>query len=122
MFFAGGLLYPLVSIRSTVMKNQDYYITITGIDYYGGHEMFRPGMSVKLRKEHDNSYDDEAIAVYSRKNCRLGYVANSVHTAARGTFSAGRLYDKFEEELNARVLFVMHDAVIAETGQENGKG
>ncbi len=97
------------------MVNQKYYITITGIDRYGGHEMFRTGMQVRLRKEHDNCYDDEAIAVFGKQGCRCGYVANSVHTCARGTFSAGRLYDKFEEELNARILFVMPDAVIAET-------
>ena len=103
------------------MEGKKYYITITGISHYGGCEMFRPGMPLSLVKDTDNCYDDEAISVYSEKGCRGGYVANSVHTTARGTFSAGRLYDKFVDEAPARVLFVMPETVIAEVWTRKGK-
>ena len=103
------------------MEGKKYYITITGINHYGGCEMFRPGMMLSLVKDTDNCYDDEAISVFSEKGCRCGYVANSVHTTARGTFSAGRLYDKFVDEASARVLFVMPETVIAEVWTRKGK-
>lgn len=99
-----------------------YYITITGIDHYGGQEMFRPGMQVILKKDYRNCFDDEAIAVCTEKECHCGYVANSVHTVARGTFSAGRLYDKFMDEAAAAVMFILPDAVIAEVHIHNKEG
>ncbi len=35
------------------------------------------------------------------------YVANSVNTVARGTYSAGRIYDKFEHIALAEILFIV---------------
>ena len=96
------------------MESQKYYITITAISHYGGPEMFRPGMAIELVKEHDNCFDDEAIAVYNEKGRKCGYVANSVDTVARGTYSAGRLYDKFKEETAASILFITPEEAIAE--------
>jgi len=45
---------------------------------------------------------------------RIGYVANSIRTVARGTWSAGRAYDKIGEEGQCKVLFVMEECAIAE--------
>lgn len=44
----------------------------------------------------------------------VGYVANSVRTTARGTMSAGRLYDKVPEECAAVVRFITERSIIAE--------
>ena len=41
------------------------------------------------------------------------YVANSISTVVRGTYSAGRIYDKFERTARARVLFIFHKTAIA---------
>ena len=43
----------------------------------------------------------------------VAYVANSVNTVARGTMSAGRLYDRFESKARAQVMFVFHRMAIA---------
>ena len=106
------------------MKKEEKFITVNHLDDYSpmGYTRFRVGQQLKLQKEKDNCYDDEAISVFSEKGCRCGYVANSVHTTARGTFSAGRLYDKFVDEASARVLFVMPETVIAEVWMRKGKG
>ncbi|NLL81647.1 MAG: DNA-binding protein, partial [Tissierellia bacterium] len=44
---------------------------------------------------------------------KVGYVANSTHTVARGTKSAGRIYDQFEETIYCEVAFIVKDTVIA---------
>jgi hypothetical protein len=66
-------------------------------------------MKLLLKKEHDNTYDDEAIAVYTKLGNKIGYVANSVHSVCRGTDSAGRIYDKFEEEIECTVRFIAEE-------------
>ncbi len=43
---------------------------------------------------------------------KLGYVANSFHTVAGGTFSAGRLYDKVGDAFFARVMFTTQTKII----------
>lgn len=90
------------------------YITIVGSEHYQGSHVFRPGMRLKLVKDHKNRYDDEAIAAYSDMDVRYGYVANSIHTVARGTHSAGWLQHSFEEECTCIVRFIVDNVVIAE--------
>ena len=91
------------------------FVTIVGVDMCFGKEIFKVGQILTLRKDYDNRYDDEAIeAVLDSVGGRLGYVANSCHTVARGTKSGGRIYDAFNERCNARVAFVVNNAVIAE--------
>ena len=58
-----------------------------------------------LKKDYENPYDDEAIAAY-RNGSKVGYVANSVSTVCRGTYSAGRIYDRFDKEAECVVRFV----------------
>lgn len=85
------------------------YLTITHLE----PDYLKPGKELTLRKDHANQYDDEAIAVLDG-NAKIGYTANSCTTVARGTYSAGRLYDKIQEEASCRVMFVMEDCAIAE--------
>lgn len=90
----------------------DYFITITGTKHYYGMKPFEIGRIIKLVKEPHNEYDPEAIRAELPFIGEIGYVANSVHTVVKGTFSGGRVYDLFEEEAFAQVLFVTHDSVI----------
>ena len=81
-----------------------------------------------LNKEDGNLHDDEAIIatnfdieesksltnIISLDDEDSRYVANSVNTVARGTYSAGRLYDKFSKNLIAKVIFAIHGTYICE--------
>lgn len=68
---------------------------------------------VKLQKEPDNKYDCEAIACEMRYFGKIGYVSNSTNTVARGTMSAGRLYDKISDEYFAKIRFIIGSDAIA---------
>ena len=98
------------------MKKEEKYITIDHLDDYSpmGYTRFRTGQQLKLQKEKDNCYDDEAIAVFDDNGSKAGYVANSVSTVARGTFSAGRIYDRLEDDDSCVVRFITEDVLIAE--------
>ena len=68
----------------------------------------------------------EAIRVYMGESQSAGYyrpmhVANSVNTVVRGTRSAGRIYDKFEDKARARVVFVVKKSAIARIMEWNYK-
>lgn len=89
------------------------YITVTGAKHQFGMEVFRVGQRLCLEKEPNNEFDDEAIRVLSEVGVVYGYVANSVYTVARGTKSAGRIYDTFEEQTKAEVCFITGNSVIA---------
>ena len=88
-------------------------ITITGISNYYGKKPFKIGRTVKLEKEPDNRHDSDAIVVTLPYIDKIGYVANSVNTVFNGTYSASRLYDKFEKAAYAQVIVVTHSSVIA---------
>jgi len=90
------------------------YITITGSNHYMGIETYHIGQTLYLKKDHLNNYDDEAIKVVGEHNTTYGYVANSVLTVARGTMSAGRIYDKITKGSHCKILFILEDSVIAQ--------
>ena len=90
-----------------------YFVTITGLNHYYGTKPFEIGRIIKLIKEPDNEYDNEAIVAFLPFIDKIGYVANSTNTVYQGTISAGRLYDKIEDYVYARVMFVTHSSVIA---------
>ncbi|MFB0920664.1 MAG: HIRAN domain-containing protein [Oscillospiraceae bacterium] len=94
-----------------IMENN--FITITGMNHYLGMKPYKINRLVKLVKESDNTYDPEAIRVELPFIDTIGYVANSVNTVFAGTYSAGRLYDKFEDHAYAQVMFITHSSVIA---------
>lgn len=96
------------------MKQKNKYITINHFDDCRGYLNFRVGDILTLKKDHNNDYDDEAIGVYKDNDYKYGYVANSVYTVARGTYSAGRIYDQLEEESKCIVRFITENMLIAE--------
>ena len=67
----------------------------------------------KLVKEQGYGYDSEAIVVALPFIETIGCVANSVNTVFDGTYSAGRLYDHFDDYAYAQVMFITHSSVIA---------
>lgn len=90
------------------------YITITGTEYYFGNIVFKVGDVISCEKEFDNDYDEEAIKVMIKTFGKVGYVANSSRTVAKGTKSAGRIYDKVGDKFCAKVCFVTGTSVIVE--------
>jgi hypothetical protein len=96
-----------------VYMEEKYYMSIVHINSFAGIGMFRPGLILRLKKDHDNPYDDEAIAVYGSTGAKFGYVANSTSTVYAGTVSAGRLYDKIDDYAYAQTMFITHSSVIA---------
>ncbi len=93
--------------------------TITSIDYYHDTDELTVNQEIILRKEPTNKIDGEAIAVYTQDLKKIGYVANSVKTTAKGSYSAGRLYDKISFEENARILLVIHHNAIGVVNLKN---
>lgn len=89
-----------------------YYFTITGTCFKLGHDFFKPDMKVNLVKEPDNEYDKEAIKVTMPGLGTIGYVANSPKTVIGESYSAGRLYDKIDEEATGTVLYVLSEGVL----------
>ena len=100
------------------MQNDKIYITVNHLDDFNTTYMFRIGDILTLKKDHDNCYDDEAIIAYNKHKAKCGYVANSVYSVSRGTYSAGRIYDKIPEEYNCIVRFICEDHLIAELTEE----
>ena len=89
------------------------FVTITGINHYYGVKPFEIGRVMRLVKEPDNKHDNDAIRVELPFIETVGYVANSTNTVYRGTYSAGRIYDKIEDAAFAEVAFITHSSVIA---------
>ena len=96
------------------MEQNPTYITINHLEFFGGYTNFRVGDQLYLQKDHDNPYDDEAILAYDSHNIKCGYVANSVSTVARGTYSAGRVYDRIPDEEKCIIRFITEECLIGE--------
>ena len=88
------------------------FFTITGTCFYHGKDFFEKGMTVKLIKEPDNAYDKEAIKVELEGLGLVGYVANSPSTVIGESYSAGRIYDKIEDEAEGTVLYNVESGVL----------
>ena len=91
----------------------EMYISITHLDEFGGYTRYRVGQELELRKDKDNLYDDEAIAIFNESNLKCGYVSNSVGSVARGTKSAGRIYDKIGDRAKCDICFITDQLLIA---------
>lgn len=113
------ILHTLIKNQLGVYEVESIYIAITGCQHYYGTKVLKPGTIVRLEKDLDNDYDDEAIAVTLAPLGQVGYVANSVGTVPRGCYSAGRIYDKFENYAFAMIKFVTKDFAIAEFLEED---
>lgn len=90
------------------------YITIQAFNKLHGSKPLVLNGIVKLVKEPNNKYDTEAIACEMRYFGKIGYVSNSTSTVARGTMSAGRLYDKISDEYFAKIRFIIGSDAICE--------
>ena len=89
------------------------YFTITGTHHYYGSDFLKPGMKVRLIKDHKNEFDKEAIAVKMDGLDTVGYVANS--------YSAGRLYDKIHHNAKGTVLYVLPKGVVCRLEEKSLK-
>lgn len=96
-----------------MMKEENLYFTVNSVNMFNGIKPFKIGSIIKLVKEPENHYDSEAIRVELRYAGPSGYVANSVKTVAKGTYSGGRLYDKILEVDFGVVEFIINDVIIA---------
>lgn len=90
---------------------EDKYVTVTGMKYYT-HPAFYTGDVLHCVKEPKNSVDTEAIYAEIPIFGKVGYVANTWHTKARGTFSAGRIYDTVGKEFFVELCFILPNAMI----------
>lgn len=88
------------------------FITITGTNHYYGMKPFEIHRVIRLVKEPDNEYDAEAIRAELPYIDKIGYVANTHQTVAKGTISAGRLYDQIGNYAYAQVFFATSTKVI----------
>lgn len=95
------------------MEEKDMYFTVNAVNHFHGIKVFSINSLMKLVKEPENKYDDEAIRVELRYAGPSGYVANSVETVAKGSYSAGRLYDKILDVDYAKVKFILGEKIIA---------
>ena len=100
---------------------KDVCFTLTGTRYHFGNDFIKPGMEIKLRKEPDNSFDREAIAVYLEGLGCIGYVANSVNTVLGESLSAGRLYDRIGRKAGAKVLLKTDKGIICKVKKKDLK-
>ncbi len=90
----------------------DYYVTITGFKHYYGLAPFRIGNLIRCSKEPNNPHDPDAIRCFLPQIGTVGYVANSPSTAAGGTLSAGRIYDRVPGRFYVRVCFTTQTKII----------
>ena len=88
------------------------FFTLTGTRHYYGSDFLKPGMKLELKKESDNEYDREAIAVNIDGLSQVGYVANSPYTVIGESVSAGRLYDKIGDTAIGEVVFVTDKGIL----------
>lgn len=90
------------------------FITITGVEHYLGIESLTIGQELLLKKEPDNRYDDESIKVETESGATCGHVANSVDSVARGSHSAGYVYNSINDCQKCKIAFILEEKIIAE--------
>lgn len=98
---------------------EEIHITMVGMQFHNPKKVVRPGDIVHLVKDVHNEYDEEAIAVLNEELERIGYVANSTRTVAKGTYSAGRIYDRFTNVAIGVVSFILKGEAIVRIAHFN---
>lgn len=91
----------------------NYFVTITGVSNYYDKKPFEIGRVIRLTKDYENEYDQDAIKAELPYIGTIGYVANSPKTVFKGTQSASKMYDKIGDYTYAYVMFITHSSVIA---------
>ena len=97
----------LILVKDQSNSHDDEAICALNMDYCDSVE------EAKILKNIEDESNMSKIRIssdiiddYTEANSGI-YVANSVSTVARGTYSAGRLYDKFEKYVKVKVVFVL---------------
>lgn len=93
------------STINKVLEDYNEYNLITLVGKFNNEDLLEKGSVFNIVKEPDNQYDAEAIAV-KHNNETIAYVANSVSTVVKGTMSAGRIYDKFNNNGKIEIIYV----------------
>ncbi|MNW28202.1 hypothetical protein D3C74_50220 [compost metagenome] len=68
---------------------------------------------LSLTKKPEPKTDLEEIEAFIASDVPVGIVANNVAKVITGTYSAGRLYDKFDQTIQAEVVFKKDEFIIA---------
>ena len=97
--------------------SEDIFVTISGFGAYYGTKVFKIGKIIRLSKERDNNYDSESIRAEIPYFGKVGYVANSIKNKARGTVSAGYIYNLFDEYCYAKIMFATTTKIIVKIVQ-----
>ena len=95
------------------------YFTLTGTNHYFGKEFLKKGTKIRLEKKPDNEYDKEAIKVTYEGLGKIGYVANSSYTVIGDSMSAGRIYDKIDDQANAKVVMVTPNGTLCKLSKKS---
>lgn len=90
------------------------FITVTSFKNFQGKAPFVIGAVLLCAKEPKNTYDTEAIKVFSKGGQAAGYVANSNVTKANGTMSAARIYDHVGNLFLVEVCFTTQSKIICQ--------
>ena len=91
---------------------ESIYFTITGTSYRYGKDFLEKDMKVYLEKDTENEHDKEAIKVEMEGLGQIGWVANSTNTVLGESWSAGRIYDRIDDNATGTVLYVLDKGVI----------
>jgi hypothetical protein len=102
------------------------YVTITVMNFDSGGKLiydgdfnpnmipFEVGEIIKLKKEHSQSENLEAIEATVPFNGKIGYVANNNNRKIKGTLSAERIYDMIKDIAYAKIIFITDKEIIGE--------
>jgi hypothetical protein len=113
-FFVPMFIYTRINNKRSERMKENDFITITNIKEYIEMGMIKIGEVLHLKKEPENAYDMEAILVEDKNEIPIGHVANSVNSVAKGTHSAGYIYQSFKDSILCTVKFIYHDMIIAQ--------
>ncbi|MCQ2531659.1 MAG: HIRAN domain-containing protein [Saccharofermentans sp.] len=86
----------------------DIFVSIVDCDCFWGTDMLRRGDKLTLIKEKDNPFPEAILAVYKPLGS-IGYVAD---LCSDSFYSAGRIYDKFQDEAEAEISFILSDGSV----------
>ena len=88
------------------------YFTLAGLANFFGQKPFANNKYFILRKDSKNYYDSELITAELPGYGSVGYIASHPMTRAKGTISAGRLYDKIGDTAVGKIRFLTDDFAV----------
>ena len=97
-------------------------VTIVGISYYYGNDVFRVGEIFPCHKESADRNGTGPIRVTTKGLGTLGYLAGRKETAAEGTMLSSEIYRTVEDSFPIRIREVSDKYVIAEIVSSSMQG